>query len=688
MRMWISGVLVGLSTVCAGAATAGTLLPGAAPGPAKLTKQADAVILTNRLLTCTWKSTPDAAHRPQIAIGQTDTLPVGDAEPFTIVLKDGTTLRASQLQPQGPLETTPLPSQTDAVRAALRSPGFEAAIRLVSPDGRVHARWAVVLRDEANYLQQVLTINGPNPLDVRELLVDGGRLPGAEVVGTADGSPVVAGNVFFACEHPMANHRVADDHLSASLNRFEPILPQQPWVVTWTTGLAPAGQMRRAFLYYLERERARPYRPLCYYISWFDIAGVNLFMNEKQCLDVIEQFGREMVTKRGVKLDAFVFDDGWDDTNTLWQFHDGFPQGFAPLQKAAAEYGAFLGTWISPFGGYGKHKKQRLEFGKTHGYEINPVGFSLSGPRYYRVFSDVCARMMHDYGVNYFKFDGIGDFAKSDGPGKYAPDMEALLRLIDDLRKVRADVFINTTAGTWPSPFWLMHSDSVFRGGDDVGWRGVGTNRQRWLSYRDGVGYRIRTARGPLYPLNSLKFQSVICARLDSTISQSGLRGTRLDGVPPLGREPKDLIDDIRMAAGSGTQIQEFFITPSMIAPEVWDVLAETLAWMHRNADVLVDSHGIGGDPWSVEAYGYAAWSPRMGILTLRNPSDQPAKLTVDLQHAFELPPTAPSRYILSSPWRDKGSLQNLTLTAGKPHAFDLAPFQVLTLEALPDNTQ
>ena len=81
---------------------------------------------------------------------------------------------------------------------------------------------------------------------------------------------------------------------------------------TAVIGVAPEGQLRRSFLHYVERERARPYSPLAYYISWFDIAAQDRKMNEKLCLDRIHAFGRELVEKRGAKLDAFVFDDGWE----------------------------------------------------------------------------------------------------------------------------------------------------------------------------------------------------------------------------------------------------------------------------------------------------------------------------------------------------------------------------------------
>lgn len=47
------------------------------------------------------------------------------------------------------------------------------------------------------------------------------------------------------------------------------------------------------------------------------IYPVHRKMNEQQCLEVIRLFGREMTERRGVVLDAFVFDDGWDDNRTL-----------------------------------------------------------------------------------------------------------------------------------------------------------------------------------------------------------------------------------------------------------------------------------------------------------------------------------------------------------------------------------
>ena len=70
------------------------------------------------------------------------------------------------------------------------------------------------------------------------------------------------------------------------------------------------------------------------------------------------------------------------------------------------------------------------------------------------------------------------------------------------------------------------------------------------------------------------------------------------------------------------------------------------------NADVLVDVHWIGGDPAKAEIYGWASWSKRKGILSLRNPSDQPAAIAIDISEAFELTSGAAQSYLLRSPWK------------------------------------
>ena len=119
---------------------------------------------------------------------------------------------------------------------------------------------------------------------------------------------------------------------------------------------------------------------------------------------------------------------------------------------------------MSPWGGYSKEKDQRIAYGKSQGYETVKDGYALSGPRYYEKFEATCLNFVTRYGVNQFKFDGTGN-ADQVFPGSiFDSDFSAAIHLIERIRQVDNQVFINLTTGTKPSPFWLRYVDSIWRG--------------------------------------------------------------------------------------------------------------------------------------------------------------------------------------------------------------------------------
>lgn len=671
---WLgTAVVVSAAFVLAASAAWAVEFPGPAPGKATARLEGNRLVMENAALSITWDVGPGRRAMVEAA----DRMPGGavrarGGELFTITLGDGRTLRASEMRADGPVKVSPILAEPKSVRAALRYPGWEAVVSLVSPDGRLAVVWRATLRQDANYVVQEIELRARDQdVAAKEVTLLSTEAPGARAAGEVDGSPVVAGRMFLACEHPMATGRVESGRVVCSLACHRPVSPKQPWTASVVIGTVPEGQLRRGFLYYLEQERARPYGLFVHYNSWWDIAWPDRKMDERTCLKVIEGFGRELTEKRGVKLDSFCFDDGWDDNRTLWRFHDGFPRGFTPLRTAAERYGSHLGVWLSPWGGYAQARDERLKYGATQGFETNDRGFSLAGPKYYDRFLDACAGMIRDFDVNYFKFDGIAQGISSGGAGvRYAADVAALLRLVTDLRRRRADLFINITTGTWPSPYWLWYGDSIWRNGEDVGFYGAGSVRQQSITYRDMITYRMIVRRAPLYPLNSLMIVSVLYAGLGTAAKMN------LD-VP-------DLVDEVRMGYAGGTQCLELYVTPQMLSAEAWDALAEATAWARANGDVLVDAHFIGGDPGKGEPYGYASWSPRKGILALRNPGGKAASLVLDIAAALELPQGAPREFVLASPWKKETQRPNVTLQAGRPHTLQLRPFETLVLEAAP----
>ncbi|QMV18398.1 enterotoxin [Granulicella sp. 5B5] len=591
------------------------------------------------------------------------------AQPFSLLLKNGQIYAMNDLRVEGRPERTELSVNATASRAAEHVPGVEFTTHLVSADNVVNGTWSVILLDGSRYVRQVVTLTAnAEDVSIRRVQLIDADLPGSRVVGTVMGSPLVWNNFFLGFEDPLSQSEVTGAHAVAYLDRKLPLKAGQAVTYSSVIGIARAGQMRRDFLAYIERERAHPYRTFLHYNSWYDLGRFNPY-NEAGAEDRINAFGRELHQKRGVVLDSFLFDDGWDDHKTLWGFNSGFPQGFSNVRKDAEKYGTEPGVWMSPWGGYAGPKKERIAFGQQQGYEIASGGFALSGSKYYDRFREVCLEMIRKYGVNQFKFDGTGNADTVVKGSAFDSDFSAAIHLIRELRQEKPDIYINLTTGTYPSPFWLRYADSIWRGGEDDDVAGVGPYRERWITYRDADTYQHVVKAGPLYPLNSLMLHGIIFAERHKQLKED---------------PSHDFRNEVRSYFGTGTQLQEMYITPSLLSQENWDDLAEAAKWSRANASVLVDTHWVGGDPAWEEVYGWASWSPKKAILVLRNPSDKPQSIRLDPKSVFELPNGAAKMFSAKSPWKEDMSQRPISLQAGVIHTFQLAPFQVLTLELTP----
>ncbi|MBV9008640.1 MAG: enterotoxin [Verrucomicrobia bacterium] len=590
-------------------------------------------------------------------------------ELFTLLLRDGTKLGSSEMSAAGPLRTEKVAANASASRMAERIGGMQLVADLRNADASIQIRWRAILSDGSQYIRQEITISSEREdLPITEVRLIDLNASGARVAGTVKGSPIIAGTFYFGFEHPLSESTADGGQAAAWIERELPLRKGTTVTYSSVMGVARVGQMRRDFLAYIERERAHPYRTFLHYNSWYDIGYFSKY-DESAALDRIKAFGIELHQNRGVTIDSYLFDDGWDEPATLWQFHSGFPRGFAPLREAAAKYGAGIGVWISPWGGYGKPHDQRVKFGKEQGYETNKTGFALSGPKYYRRFHDAVMQMVREYNINQLKIDGTGNVNSAIPGSEFDSDFSAAIQLMDDLRAEKPDIFINLTTGTYASPFWLRYADSVWRGGEDHDFAGVGTKRQQWITYRDADTYAGIVKAGPLYPLNSVMLHGMIYAQ----------KAKNLETDPQ-----NDFADEVHSYFGSGTGLQEMYITPLLLSTANWDTIAEAAEWSRANADVLVDSHWVGGNPKQLEVYGWAAWSPRNGILTLRNPSASPHEIALDLAQVFEVPAGAAKSFLAHSPWTRDRNAAPIRLSTGKRHTFQLAPFQVLNLEMTP----
>ncbi len=625
------------------------------PGPAKASVVRDRITLENRVISLTWYL-EETSLRLKVKNGWTGEMLDTPGRMFDVVIPG-----------QNGGTSSPFLLRSSAAFTAKPMVGGKAFTRQwTDATSGLQVTWTISLRDDSNYVRTELELL-PTKGDVRLPVVDAIDItaPNAAVVGKVPGSPIVAKSFFFGAEHPMAVSRVYGDLDRSFLERALPLKSGLKTSYSAVLGVSPAGQTRRAFNRYIERERPRPYKPFLHYNSWYDLGYFNRYKAD-ECVERIKTFGDQLTTQRGVKLSSFLFDDGWDNTATVWEFSKDFPEGFTPLKAAAEAVGAGPGAWLSPWGGYGTPRKERLATGKAAGMEIDSQGYALSGPKYYQRFREVCLDLVTKYGINQFKFDGTGSPDKQYPGSQFSSDFEAAIQLIQDLRAAKPGLFINLTTGTWPSPFWTRYADSIWRGGSDHEFAGVGPDREKWVTYRDGDTYHGIVQKGPLFSVNSLMLHGLIYAQHAHNLTTDPSHA---------------FVHELHSYFGTGTQLQEMYITPSLLSKEDWDNLAECAKWSQANADVFVDTHWIGGDPLRLDVYGWASWNPRKAILVLRNPSDHPQAFSIDPAKVFELPPKASTAFNLKSPYQGERNDAPVQIHAGQSKVVVLQPFQVLTLE-------
>jgi len=652
--------------------------PAAPPGRAEGSIGEDRLHLCNSAIRCEWTLDDGRGGSLEITNRHTDrTIRLAGGCMPRVVLAGGGIIDLSQLEPLAPFRLESFEGDLSSARLEERSGGKRLAAAFEHEASGLRIGWSAELRDGSNYVIELLELRAEREIAIESIRFIDAGIAGAGRIGEVSGSVVVRGGIFLAAEHPLAENSVSEaarvretSRVRCELPRGNTLRPGQAWRFSAVIGAVPEGQLRRGFLHYLERRRAHPYRPFLHYNSWYhlNISRPDNRMTEAECLQAIEDIGRELVAGRDVELDAFVWDDGWDDFDSLWGFHDGFTGGFAPLASAARKYGAAQGVWMSPWGGYGKPHEKRIAFGRSQDFETNARGFSMAGPRYHDAFRTVCLKMMRDHGVVFFKFDGMGGGNYAGGAREeQADDIDAMLRLTRELRSENPDLFISATVGTWPSPFWLLFADSVWRQGGDTGFHGPGDTRQQWITYRDMHAYQRIVCRGPLFPLNSVMFHGLCIGERANPARMS--------------RDEKSVADEIWTMFGCGMGLQELYITPHLLTEPMWDELAKAAKWARACADVLVDSHWIGGDPGAGEAYGFAAWHPGRGVIVVRNPAEKPQSFPIKLAEAWELPEGVQPRFSFRRVNAPGPGEEERIMAADASLELTLEPFEVIVLE-------
>jgi hypothetical protein len=632
------------------------------PGPAVIEKTGrNEIIISNNVLELKLSTNGKKLNiSGSVDKESNDRLSLPGLPVFELILDDKSVINSDSFILSGTPSIESVSGTEAETSVAGKQPGKKCSAIFTDQVTGLTLHWEAVLKNGSNYVRQVFRLEGKNT--GRIIRMNLLKLPsnGISVNGTVDGSPLIRNNMFFALEYPLSKNSEDGKYITS----FFPGV-QNTLSTAW--GVTPAGQMRRGFLYYVERERIHPYRQVLHWNSWYDISYSGKQLTQEECIDRIKTFGDSLIKKRNTHMDAFLVDDGWDEHTSLWDFHSGFPQGFSNLKKTASLYNTDIGVWLSPFGGYGKEKALRLEYGKKQNppFETNKSGFSLAGPVYYKRFREVTSKFIKDYDVYMLKFDGVG--AGSGADVIYQRDVEAFLKLLQDLLKQKPELYLDLTTGTWPSVYWLKFGDNIWRGGHDTDMEGEGSNRQKWITYRDADVYRNVVSRGPLFPLSALMTCGICIADL---------------GMPSkFEMNDKDIADEIWSFFATGVNLQELYVNPHKLSSSNWDCLALAAKWAKENEELMADIHWAGGNPGKGEIYGYAAWSRGKALLSLRNPSSEEKVFTVEVRKILDLPSGETDNYLFTDAIARRYENKNLTVGSGSTFSVRLKPFELKVME-------
>ena len=614
------------------------------PGVAKITQKSNSYQLANKVLKASFINTGGKLYFN----GCSELGLQPDTELFKVLLGDGKIVTASEMKLED-VKMVTLAENPSAATASLRYAGKALEARFTYEE--LSIVWRAVLRNGSHYLRTEMDIQAAKDLPMKGivamnyLVAKNSAYTAPEVVGNTRGAILASNHIFAGLETPMGLNSCKDEgnatHIEGLWRRNTTLKAGKTWNISSVVGLVAPKQLRRSFLAYSERERAVAWRPYPVYISWYELnidrnnaqaPSYKGNMTVEQCADVVSHWKTHFYDKYQMAPKAFVWDDGWDQYGT-WTFNPNFPNGFDEPANEAKKMGTGIGAWLGPVGGYGQSGEYRRAYWRSKG------GMQLSNEDYYNFFIRCCTNMIDRYDFRFFKFDGISAQASAIGPDEGTrgeENAEAIISIERAVRQKRPDIFLNTTVGTWASPFWFHFTDAVWRQEGDYGEAGdQGTDRERWITYRDRLVYQNFIQRSPVCPINTLMTHGFILSRWGAVS-----KNMDYDGI----------VREMRCAFACGSGMVELYNDYKLMdeikdnqgnAGALWKDLAECIKWQQEQADVLPDAHWVGGNPWDgkkANVYGWAAWNGKKSVLTLRNPSASAQTFTTTLREALDIP--------------------------------------------------
>ncbi len=544
------------------------------------------------------------------------------SELFEIRLKAGRIIRSSETGKKSQFRIEPI------ALSPKRGTGFRVSRSFEDPASGLAIDWSMVVTEQAHYLRSFVTLRPlRKPVEVARVSLVKAVLTGAR----PSEFTVLSGLWFLRDEDCHAPPIVRDGTVEIRVDLANLLETTVSRTYSSVIGVVPEGQRRRAIQNYVDLEREGSDQPT---INFVVASGGK----EGSAVANIRKIGAEFQA-RNVKIDYFVVSN-WEAPPG-----SGKAENLRPLTQASLRFGAKLGL-VSDVFGYGL---------SNPGGEVRR--WNRSSPErtaFQRRMIDLLPKVVEANQIKAF-------FQLS--PAEFGCGLDQPLRNVDDESNLMTALISKVP-------------DMSFFGGPPLRSRGSESSISE-----------------PNLDLQTNFFLRAVIGRDDNVFRQTRgvepIRNCWSDfSAKPLGEATTLLLaSEVILARAyftSGARHGLISLDALGTPPEVLDQVAKAARWARANADTLKDSHFVGGRPGSGEVYGYAAWTPKKAILTLRNPNPIPTAFSLSLASVFELPMGYRATYKSVSPWPEDSARPAEFFDSKIPKVVILQPFESRTWEMTP----
>lgn len=455
--------------------------------------------------------------------------------------------------------------------------------------------------------------------------------------------PVFGKGIFFGVEYPVASVRLEGNNIILAHKPGKFISDGQAMTSKSVVyGLTPLGSEREYFKKYISNNRPFKNELHFNYNSWWTSP---VPFNEKDIIDLMDSFYKELYQKNNTNLDTFSIDMGWSKKDDVWVIDKGmFKNEFKTIESMANLMKSNLGLWISPSNFYSPGSFDNNEAMKL-GYETMEITWGdgqlrlccLAGDKYAKRFKDILLYVVKEYGVRQIKLDGCSLTCNSDEHGHMPGDLssESIADTMVDVCKSITEIAPNTWLeptcfGYNPSPWWLQYTNSLIGCyGDDSppGLVPCPVYRESATTGRDF--FNLQGAYNLSVPINAQEILGIVHQTNEPFLNDGVMGVLRGNAFVPLYVNPK-YMNDLR-----------------------WSQLGGLINWARANRDILKNTRPIIPKTWKEngvplltvnadmprDIYGYSHWNDKRdeNILVLRNPCMFSQEINISLDTDLNL---------------------------------------------------